>query len=70
MCDEYQRINSGFSGPNPCQDTIDAGMVVCVESRVGAEGDKEGVKIEQQIHVTEKGYDPLSYTPFEENLLQ
>ena len=45
-------------------------MVVCVESHVGAEGGKEGTKLEQQVHVAETGYELLSRTPFEESLLQ
>ena len=44
-------------------------MVLCVESYVGADGGKEGVKLEQQVHVTEDGYELLSHTPFEEDLL-
>ncbi len=70
MCDEYPRINPGFRGPNPYDGTIEAGMVLCVESYVGADGGSEGVKLEQQVHVTDKGYDLLSHTPFEESLLQ
>ena len=70
MCDEYPRINPGFRGPNPYEGTIEAGMVLCVESYVGAEGGSEGVKLEQQVHVTADGYELLSHTPFEEALLQ
>ncbi len=70
MCDEYPRINPGFRGPNPYDGVIEAGMVLCVESYVGAEGGSQGVKLEQQVHVTETGYDLLSHTPFEESLLQ
>ena len=70
MCDEYPRINPGFRGPNPYEGEIEAGMVLCIESYVGAEGGKEGVKLEQQVHVTEDGYELLSHTPFEESLLQ
>ena len=69
MCDEFPRINPGFRGPNPYEGTIEAGMVLCVESYVGAEGGEEGVKLEQQVHVTEDGYELLSHTPFEESLL-
>ena len=70
MCDEYPRINPGFRGPNPYEGTLKAGMVLCVESYVGAQGGPEGVKLEQQVHVTKQGYDLLSLTPFEESLLQ
>ena len=70
MCDEYPRINPGFRGPNPYEGRIEAGMVLCVESYVGAEGGTEGVKLEHQVHVTDMGYELLSHTPFEESLLQ
>ena len=44
-------------------------MVICVESYVGAQGDREGVKLEQQVLVTENGYEMLSTYPLEEELL-
>lgn len=70
MCDEYPRINPIFRGPNPYDGTLEAGMVICIESYVGAEGGSEGVKLEQQVHVTNEGYDLLSHTPFDDSLLQ
>lgn len=48
---------------------IEPGMVVCVESYAGAPGEREGVKLEQQILVTEKGPELLSNMEFEEELL-
>jgi Xaa-Pro aminopeptidase len=41
-------------------------MVVCVESFMGEVGGKEGVKLEQQVLITERGAVPLSKTPFED----
>ena len=61
MCDEFPRINPIFRGPNPYEGTIEAGMVLCIESYVGADGGKEGVKLEQQVHVTDDGYELLSH---------
>ncbi len=69
MCDEYPRINPGFRGPNFFPGTLEAGMVVCIESYMGAEDDKEGVKLEQQVLITPQGYELLSTYPFEERLL-
>ena len=43
-------------------------MVVCVESFIGEVGGKEGVKLEQQVLITERGAMPLSRTPFEDAL--
>ena len=45
------------------------GMTLCVESYIGAEGGKEGVKLEQQVLVTEHGVELLSRFPFEDDLL-
>lgn len=44
-------------------------MVICVESYIGEEGGKEGVKLEQQVLITETGIECLSQFPFEELLL-
>lgn len=46
------------------------GMTICVESYIGAEGGSEGVKLEQQILITETGNELLSLFPFEEDLLR
>jgi Xaa-Pro dipeptidase len=45
------------------------GMTLCAESFIGAEGGKEGVKLEQQVLITETGVELLSRFPFEEALL-
>jgi Xaa-Pro aminopeptidase len=44
-------------------------MVLCVESFIGAVDGGEGVKLEQQIHITKNGYELMSHFPFEERLL-
>ncbi len=44
-------------------------MAICVESYIGAEGGAEGVKLEEQVLVTETGTDLLSDFPFEADLL-
>ena len=44
-------------------------MTVCIESYMGEVGGYEGVKLEQQVLVTETGCELLSTFPFEENLL-
>jgi Xaa-Pro aminopeptidase len=46
------------------------GMTLCVESYIGAAGGVEGVKLEQQVLVTETGIELLSRFPFEEDLLR
>lgn len=49
---------------------IEPGMVLCVESYIGAEHGDEGVKLEQQLLVTNTGTELLSHFPFEEALLR
>lgn len=49
---------------------IEPGMIICVESYAGAPGGREGVKLEQQILVTEDGPELLSDMEFEETLLE
>jgi Xaa-Pro aminopeptidase len=44
-------------------------MTVCVESYIGEDGGREGVKLEQQVLITETGAQALSTYPFEEDLL-
>jgi Xaa-Pro dipeptidase len=48
---------------------IEAGMVICVESYIGEEGGKEGVKLEEQVLITDDGIEVLTKFPFEESLL-
>ena len=47
---------------------FEPGMVICVESYIGAERGNEGVKLEQQCLVTEEGVELLSNYAFEEAL--
>lgn len=69
MCDEYPRINYPFRGPNPYDGEIRAGMVLCVESYMGAVGEREGVKLEEQVLVTDDGIERISCYPLCDALL-
>ncbi len=44
------------------------GMTVCVESYIGEAGGREGVKLEQQLLITNQGVEELSTYPFEDEL--
>jgi Xaa-Pro aminopeptidase len=44
-------------------------MTLSVESYVGEVGGREGVKLEQQILITEDGHELLVRFPFEDDLL-
>lgn len=48
---------------------FEPGMVVCVESYIGAEGGKEGIKLEEMVLITDDGHRRLSTYPFDEQLL-
>ncbi len=69
MCDEYPRIDPLHRGLNPYNGTLEAGMVVTVESYMGAVGERDGVKLEEQVLITEDGCELLSSYPMEESLL-
>ena len=69
MCDEYPHLAQGYRQPIEHDNELRAGMVICVESFMGAVGERDGVKLEQQVLVTDDGYDLLTSMPFEEELL-
>ena len=48
---------------------IEPGMTLCIESFIGDDSGGEGVKLEQQVLVTETGIELMSTFPFEEALL-
>jgi Xaa-Pro aminopeptidase len=49
--------------------TIEPGVVVSVESYIGEKGGQEGVKLEEEILVTEHGPKLISRFPYEDELL-
>ena len=67
LCDEYPAVyypedaaESGYDG------VLEAGMTICLESYIGEAGGAEGVKLEEQLLVTETGCEVLSRYPFED----
>ena len=48
---------------------IEEGMVLCVESFIGAVGGREGVKLEEQVLMTSAGAVPLSSSPLVDALV-
>ncbi|MXZ81690.1 MAG: aminopeptidase P family protein [Gammaproteobacteria bacterium] len=70
LCDEYPAIaypedweKSGYDGE------LRPGMCLCVEAYVGEVGGREGIKLEEQVVITEDGYEKLSNYPFDERFL-
>lgn len=59
--DDYRE--GGYDG------IVESNMVLSVESFIGAEHGGEGVKLEQQVRITDTGYELMSHFPFEERLL-
>lgn len=66
MCDEYPQAKALFRGPNPYDCRLEAGMVLCVESYMGAVGEPDGVKLEQMVLITDDGSELLSTHPLDE----
>jgi Xaa-Pro aminopeptidase len=69
MCNEYPQAKPLFRAVNPYDCSLQAGMVVCIESYMGPEGERDGVKLEQQVLITETGYELLTTFPYEASLL-
>ena len=69
MSDESPQVKPAFRGENPYDGVIEEDMVICVESYMGAVGEGNGVKLEQQILVTKSGYELLSLSPLEAELM-
>jgi len=70
LCDEYPRCahlddmaRSGYDS------VLEPGQTLCVESYMGEVGGREGVKLEQQVLITETGTELLSTFPVEDELL-
>jgi Xaa-Pro aminopeptidase len=69
LCDEYPAVpysedweRSGYDG------VLEAGMVVCVESYVGRHGGHEGAKLEEQVLITQNGYEQSPGIPGRETV--
>jgi len=70
MSGEYPYLYHHGDFPDAGYDgVIKPNMTICVESYIGAEGGSEGVKLEEQVLITETGIELLSQFPFEEALL-
>lgn len=66
LADEYPSIKHetdldtrGYEG------TVEPGMVLCVESFIGSVGGREGVKLEEQVIITQNGTERMSTLAFE-----
>lgn len=69
LCDEWpmvaypdQYVEGSFDYP------LEAGMVLCVEALISPEGGDFSIKLEDQVLITETGYENLTQYPFDERL--
>ncbi|MCY4052061.1 MAG: Xaa-Pro peptidase family protein [Gammaproteobacteria bacterium] len=69
LCDEYPIIpypehwdKSGYDG------ILKPGMCLCVEAYIGEHDGHEGVKLEEQIVITQDGYEQLTTYPYDPKL--
>jgi Xaa-Pro aminopeptidase len=70
MIGEYPNLPYFVEGtPYPLDDEFEPGMVFCVESYVGSGESGQGVKLENQLLVTETGAEVMSDYHFENRLL-
>jgi Xaa-Pro dipeptidase len=69
LADEYPAIyypeESGAAGYDG---VLQENMTVCLESYIGEEGGPDGIRLEQQVLITESGAEILSSYPFDERL--
>lgn len=70
LCDEYPSIrypedqdSSGYDG------VLQPGQCLCVEAYIGEVGGPCGIKLEDQVVITETGVDNLTSLPFEDDFL-
>lgn len=70
LADEYPTLPhaSDWTADTP-DGELAPGMVLCVESYIGRLGGREGVKIEEQVLITETGNEKLSSYPLDPRLL-
>jgi len=70
MTGEYPYLYHRADFPDAGYDgEIVPGMTLCVESYIGKERGREGVKLEQQVLITATGVELLSLFPFEDALM-
>ncbi len=70
LCDEFPSIYYPDSYIEGAFDYhLEPGMVLCVEVFAGKQGAREGVKLENQVLVTETGFENLTTYPYDSRLL-
>lgn len=70
LCDEFPAIPFSWElNENSFDGILKPGMVMCVETYVGRYSGGPGVKLEEQVLITNNGHELLTSYPFESDLL-
>lgn len=70
LCDEWPLVAyPDIMVPGAFDYQLEPGMVLCVEALVGEEGGDFSIKLEDQVLVTESGYENLTAYPFDAALM-
>jgi len=67
---EFPNIPHKVPGePYPLEGGVEPGMILCIESYIGSSAAGQGVKLEEQLLVTDSGVERLSTFPYEARLM-
>lgn len=70
LCDEWPLVSYPDKAvPGAFDYALEPGMVLCVEACVGEEGGAFSIKLEDQVLITEDGYENLTTYPFDPVLM-
>jgi len=70
LCDEWPLVAYSDKMVEGAFDyELETGMVLCVEALVGTEGGQFSIKLEDQVLITEDGYENLTQYPFDDRLM-
>ncbi len=70
LCDEFPSIPYPQDSVEGAWDyVLEPGMVICNEVYAGKVGGRDGIKLEDQILITETGYENLTRCPFDAKLM-
>lgn len=70
LCDEWPHVDYPDNYHDGAWDhALEAGMTLCVEALVGEEGGDFSIKLEEQVLVTEDGFENLTSYPFDDRLM-
>ena len=70
LCDEWPVVHYPQDYPEGAYDYVcEPGMMLCVEALVGAEDGDFCIKLEDQVLITEDGFENLTKFPFDPRLM-